>query len=238
MGAVALRAPAPTWDWDDPVAAGEALANNHRKNRDWAWWGRPENDQNWFIYHTHNRDSTLLAQSNAIIMRKLLATHISRGTIEDQRFNHFLCGWSDALVVKVFTSRGKITKAWEAFCEIMQKLENYPVLNEEHYGEMEIEASMTGIECSAGDTGMLLDRDQLPKDWVSQCYHWFSDNHDNALQSRDDNGAYPDQDVMMECLLALGFRELEEGEEQPELPPRDCPGQMFLPLWETSDEDD
>jgi hypothetical protein len=81
--------------------------------------------------------------------------------------------------------------------------------SDECVGKHEHEATIENI----GNAGCSLTIDDLPEDWREQCFSWFWDNNQSAIECCDGSGGYPSDEEMHECLAALGFLESEEDDE-------------------------
>lgn len=106
---------------------------------DSAYWGERSD---WFIAYSTTRDADCLGRSNWIQFIKALGgvgTEGAKGTqdILDGRLaieeaKHWACGWVQYLIIAP-DAQDLIAKA----IELTDKLEDYPVLNEEHWSELE-----------------------------------------------------------------------------------------------------
>mgnify|MGYP001572232116 CR=1 FL=1 len=113
------------------------LASAHQ--RDAAYWGeRPD----WIIAAEINRDSRTLDRSNFRSMERLLEAVDARERGEDdepavaiERSSHWAVGWIDRLVVRPGSAA-----ATEAM-RLHAKLDDYPVLDEEDWSELECDAA-------------------------------------------------------------------------------------------------
>lgn len=202
----------------------ESFRGNWRKFESFGWHSEPEdNPDNWGIYHLDHRDSGLLDQSNSDYIRQELAEYTESQTEEYtvtlEHFGHWAVGWIDAIAVKVYDSNNEPTEAIVALYDILCRLDNYPVLDEEDYTDREYSAALSGIEMCARDYDLIIDN--LPEGWQSEVHSWLSDNgYNSELENKDDTGAYPDKEPMIEALQALGWlseeaqEELEEGIEE------------------------
>jgi hypothetical protein len=50
----------------------------------------------------------------------------------------------------------------------------------------------------------------LPEGWESEVYSWLSDNRQSAIENRDDDGGYPEEDDLRTAFDALGYVQIEE----------------------------
>lgn len=98
--------------------------------------------ENLYVVMTRSRDSSLLTECNWSEAIALLGGESESVVIH--RFGHWSCGWWEALcVTKDKEQEGQ---------EIVDSLENYPILNDEKFSEMEWEgAEKTWREMSIKD---------------------------------------------------------------------------------------
>lgn len=96
-------------------------------------WTRPNNylGQTWedyYVFLSQHRDSDTLDRSNFICaLEQVGKEHCA---IAHER--HWACGWIETIMIHKEDAEG-LAKA-EA---ILKKLEDYPVIDEEHYSELE-----------------------------------------------------------------------------------------------------
>jgi hypothetical protein len=95
------------------------------------------------------------------------------------------------------------TRAYRTLCEIIDQLSEYPVLDETDYSEREYQATLENIEDSFYQVNDKVDRDRLPKDWVSSAFSWLWDKDQSAVENRGDQGGYPRGDQLLECISSL-----------------------------------
>lgn len=99
--------------------------------------GDVPNDK-WLVVMTRNRESDILTESNWACALDLLGGESDN--VEIFRFGHWACGWWEALCVN-----GKSINKGQ---EIFDKIYSYPVLNEDHFSELEREeADRLWLEC-------------------------------------------------------------------------------------------
>lgn len=122
-------------------AAAQARGN-WLKFDSFAWHDRPDNAEEWAIVYTHNRDSDLVAQSNASVIEKALALFLESDEpdVVSEHHGHWACGWIDGYAIRVYRN-GEITPAFHAYYDLVASLEDYPVLDEEDLSRRESEAS-------------------------------------------------------------------------------------------------
>jgi hypothetical protein len=113
------------------------LANNHARFESFGWYGRPADAPLWGIYYTHNRDSSALDRSNAAVMADLFAPYVASGDMRVEEHNHWACGWIAGYAVRVYRSDGTLTEAVRALYGVLERLDDYPVLNEDAWSALE-----------------------------------------------------------------------------------------------------
>lgn len=97
-------------------------------------------EEHLLVVVTRSRDSEILTESNWICALKELGGE--GDNVEIHRFGHWAFGWWEALCVHKGSDQEKTAQ------EIENSLEDYPVLNEEHFSEMETdEANRTWRDC-------------------------------------------------------------------------------------------
>ena len=190
----------------DVEALARQAAGNHKDFVSFAWHDEPEDSENWCIVHTNNRDSGLLNQSNAAAIANILEPHIlaEEEDVRPMRCAHWGCGWVDGYALRVYRN-GEITAAFTAWCEIVEALEDYPVLDEEDHSLREYEAALETI----GDVGGRYLADGAPDDWREGVYSWLWDHDQRELDNRDGTGAYPSEESVQNALAALGWLDAE-----------------------------
>ena len=163
---------------------------------------------NWAIFYTHNRDSGLLAQSNADAISKAMEpfTDGDDPDIVMESHSHWAVGHVDGFSIRVFRN-GEITEAFKTYHELAEQLAEYPILDEEDYSERELEATFENITDAAW---RMKHEFVLPDDWESDVYSWLSDNRQGAIENRDDQGGYPEEADLRAAFDALGYVQIEE----------------------------
>ena len=99
----------------------------------------------WAVVYTSNRDSGALTRSNARIIARELAPFVRHGRdIQEASSSHWGCGHVDGYVVRVYTACGRVTRAFTVLAELLNSIEEYPILDELDFSEEEQrEASAT-----------------------------------------------------------------------------------------------
>jgi hypothetical protein len=191
-------------DWSDTDAAAKLLAGNWQDFECFAWsrgYRLPDADQ-WTISYTSHPGDGILAQSNEAIINKRLEP-FSEGDDPDlvfERHSHWAVGHIDGFSIRVFRDDGNITDAFKEFCRIKEKLDEYPILDEQDYSEREYEATLENY-CHE-----MWREEALPQGWEAEVYSWFCDNgKDSCIENADDQGGYAPRDAIIEALQDLGL---------------------------------
>jgi hypothetical protein len=190
--------------------AAEQAAGNWQRFDSFVWFRDRdlEDADQWAIIYTHNRDSGLLDQSNAKVISKAM-TPFTEGDDPDvvmESHSHWAVGHVDGFSLRVFDGNGEITEAFCKYHELSVALYDYPILNEQDYGEREIEATLENIEDAAW---RLKNEFTLPEGWVWSVYDWLSENRSGEVENRDDQGGYPSEEALREAFDELGFESVE-----------------------------
>lgn len=197
-------------------AEAEQAVKETAEIKNFAYRGEVDLGSTWAITFSMNRDSGILDQSNYAAVKADMENRFPKD-VSDERFNHYLVGWKDVLLVRMLGKNGKVTKAGIAALEWKDREKDYPVLDDEDYSRRELEATLDNIRQEYG----------LAEYPAQQVYDWLSENDSGALENKDDKGGYPSEEQIETALKALGLMELDEDEEPPP-PPRyvDPPEQM------------
>lgn len=195
----------------------EEFAGNWKEFDSFAWFDKKEysNPELWGMYYTQNRDSRLMEQSNHQAIIKLMDVHINRGNAIVEVHSHWAYGWIEGLVIRVYTTRGKITRSFKEFLKIMQNLEDYPVLDEDDYCEREYEATLWGIE---DQLKYVLNKDEFEElefsnMLLSEVTQYFYSVEQDEIESRDDLGGYPSEESMVRALESVNAERLNAEEK-------------------------
>lgn len=196
----------------DVEALARQAAGNHKDFVSFAWHDEPEDSENWCIVHTNNRDSGLLNQSNAAAIANILEPHIlaEEEDVRPMRCAHWGCGWVDGYALRVYRN-GEITAAFTAWCEIVEALEDYPVLDEEDHSRREYEAALYAIE----DVGAkYVVSGATDETWPQHVFSWLWKHNQRELDPVDDGGANPSEEAVRNALEALGWLDTEYLEDE------------------------
>jgi hypothetical protein len=185
--------------------AAKQAAGNWQRFSCFVWYRDPESKkpEGWAVIYTHNRDSGLLDQSNAAVIRKAMLP-FTKGDDPDVVFeshSHWAVGHIDGFSIRVF-KRGRITKAFRVYHELAERMADYPILDESDYSERETNATYENV----GEAAWRLKSEfDLPEDWQSDVYSWLSDHRDHAIENTDDQGGYPEEADLRAAFSALGY---------------------------------
>ena len=106
-----------------------------------------------------------------------------------------------------FTGTVRSPKRSAAYHDLMEQLDGYPILDEEDYSERELDATLENITDAAW---RVKHEYTLPDGWEGDVYSWLSDNRQSAVENRDDQGGYPEEDDLRAAFAALGYERVEE----------------------------
>lgn len=183
--------------------SAEQSAGNWREWECFAWWREDEleSPNDWMIHYTRNRDSRLLDLSNAEQIRQALEkyTEGDEPDVVEESHTHWAVGHVDGFSLRVFNN-GEITEAFRTLYDLMERLEEYPILDESDYSERETEATAENIIDAAW---RLKDEYELPEDWHWEVYSWLSENNCGEIENTDDQGGYPSEDALREAMDEL-----------------------------------
>jgi hypothetical protein len=118
----------------------EQSAGNWADFGSFAWFERPENPGDYAIVYTSNRDSDILDRANAQAIDAELSQFVESGDVIPQRHSHWACGHVDGYAIRVYDESGDVTAAFRCWCDLMARLDDYPILDEGLYSELELEA--------------------------------------------------------------------------------------------------
>ena len=189
-------------------AAIEA-AGNWRQLTSFVWDRERELDDpdNWAVVYTHNRDSGLIDLSNASVISKALTPFIKADDpdVVLESHTHWAVGHVDGASIRVFRD-GEITDAFCIYHELVERLADYPILDEEDYSEREYDATLDNIADAAC---RLTHEYDLHDGWEGDVYSWLSDHRQRAIENRDDQGGYAEEDDLRAAFKALGYERIE-----------------------------
>lgn len=108
-----------------------AVAGNWRKFESFIWYDKPQGAAEFAVVYTHNRDSDSVTRANAATIDEILAPYVETGDAIAETHNHCLVGWVAGYALK--------GAAIGAYNEILERLEDCTVLDEDKLGEIENE---------------------------------------------------------------------------------------------------
>jgi len=116
--------------------AARAAAGNWRKFTCFVWFEKPEEPDDWAIVYVANRDSGPLERANA----KAIAIELEAfgDDVREESHNHWAVGHVDGYAIRVYRD-GNITAAFAKWVEIQDRLDDYPVLDEDLHSQEEQE---------------------------------------------------------------------------------------------------
>ena len=157
----------------------------------------------WAIVYTHNRDSGLLDQSNAKAIAEALKSNSESANpdVVFESHSHWAVGWVAGFSIRVHRGN-QITDAFRTYHSLMRRLDEYPILDESDYGRREFEAALENIEDAAW---RIKSGYELSDGWEAEVYDWLSAHRPGALENKDDRGAYPSEQELVDALDALSY---------------------------------
>lgn len=123
--------------------AAEDAAGNWARFDSFVWWEKPENPEEWTVVYTNNRDSGPLDRSNANAIAKEMEKEEFEPDVLPQSHSHWAVGHMDGYAIRVYRD-GEITEAFAKWRGLQERLDNYPILDEDLYSreqQEEIDAS-------------------------------------------------------------------------------------------------
>lgn len=192
------------WTWEDTNAAAKDLAGNRARFNSFCNFD-DDLDASWAILYTHNRDSGLLAESNAAEIEKAMAPFVAadNGDAKEYCSNHGACGWIAGYAIRVYAPSGAVTSAFLAFAALQARLEEHPVLNEEDWLNREYNATLENIQSELRRIDHTYSGSD--EDLAGEVYSWLCENEKSAIECIDDQGAYPSDDELQAALVGLGY---------------------------------
>jgi hypothetical protein len=186
-------------------AASEAAGNWQRFDC-FIWDRRHDLDDadQWTVIYSHTRDSGLLDMSNADAIAKVMQP-FTEGDDPDVVFeshSHWAVGHVDGFSVRVFRD-SEITDAFKRYHDLAERMDDYPILDEEDYSRREYEATLDNIADAAWRLKKEFD---LPEGWEGSVYSWLGDNRSGSVENRDDRGGYPEEIDLRAAFEALNYQ--------------------------------
>jgi len=184
----------------DYMELAEEAAGNWRRFNSFAWFGKPEDGDNWTIMNPEHRDSTIREKSNAAAFRRELEkwTEGDDPDVTFERHSHWAVGWMEALCVRVYGAGATLTAAFTRLCELNELCEDDGYIDEIDYYNRVHDEQLDTIKWLGKPT------DDAPEDWPSAVYYWLRENDDRALCDETDQG-YVSESGVKTALRALGW---------------------------------
>ena len=167
----------------------------------------------WAFTFSVHRDSDRLSRSNwEVISEDMLKKHPA--TVEITHCGHWAVGWIDHLTVKMIDKNGRITRAGIDVLDWLERLDGYPVADEDHFSRLEFDENYdNALESIRSETYRSDLVDDLPDNWKGLVYEWIHDNNMPALEdSEQGNEGWLDSEAINEACEALGYLEKETDE--------------------------
>lgn len=197
-------------DADELIDAAKKAAGNWREFESFGWSRAGELDEpsNWTIVYTHHRDSGLLEESNAAAIENTLRPYLDGDDpdVIEEHHGHWACGWIDGYAIRVFRNE-EVTEAFRTYLDVLERLNEYPVLDEEDYCRREYEATLDNFDSAIAG---IRHEYELPEGWKEEVFSWFWQHDQRAVENRDDSGGYPSEEQLESAFTALGYRRSEE----------------------------
>jgi len=160
------------------------------------------------IVYTHNRDSGLLAQSNAAAIADVLKpfSETDNPDVVFESHAHWAVGHVDGFSIRVYRD-GEITHVFRTYHDLTERLAEYPILDESEYSEREHDVTLDNIVDAAW---RLKGQFELPDGWESEVYSWLSDNRPGSVENRDDRGGCPSESDLRQAIDLLGYERVRD----------------------------
>lgn len=189
----------------------ESLKGNWMKFESFAWFHQPDDAPNWCIVYTSNRDSGIVAKSNAAYFHKRLNPLVD-DTEDVLEFgaNHWACGYVDGWAVRVVDAAGNPTPAFKVLHELLNERDARDILDEDDYNQRFEEGKRENIKFYVSHClprGCEL-KDGLPDDWIDQVLKRLDELDENWVDDLDEDGTPRPRDLER-ALEQLGWLERE-----------------------------
>ena len=150
----------------------------------------------------------MLDQSNADAIAEAMEpfTHGDDPDVVMESHNHWAVGHVDGFSIRVYRN-GEITEAFKTYHDLMEQMDGYPILDEEDYSNGKLRRPWkTSVTLHGGSST----NTNLPDGWECDVYSWLSDHRQSAVENKDDQGGYPEEDDLRAAFDALGYERVEE----------------------------
>lgn len=153
------------YDW---AAAGM------QRPQDYAYYGDLDLYNTWGNCHLmRTRDSIPLEESNAATIEKWIKEAGLEDSFRVENENHWAVGWIDMLRIRLVTDAGEINlPALNFWDNILERLSDYPVLDEEDLSQREWDDTLSTLEnCYRLDIVWQWPDLDLPEGWAEDLLH-------------------------------------------------------------------
>jgi hypothetical protein len=187
-----------------PKEAAKEYSANWRKFDSFAYFGEDTLDgsiADWCIVYTHNRDSGILAESNASVINREMLPFVESGDARPETHSHWACGSVHGYALRVYKDSeqsDELTDAFRKWCELQAQIDDYPVLDEEDWSNREYEATLENLRFELRFMGSDETHAESVFDWLRQ-----SPEHQHETECLDDQGAYPSTESIKAALEGL-----------------------------------
>lgn len=165
------------------------------KPEDFGYWGSEDMFKTWgFTNIDQSRDSDILTKSNfKYITEELMGIFPDDFRIEN--YNHWAVGWVDRLVCRVYDDDDQkiISSSFYLAMEWLDKLDNYPVADENSYAEMLYIDNIESLDFWSEICPGYIDIEKHP-DWASEVIHELEVNMN--IEFHLDSGTPKDEDII------------------------------------------
>lgn len=193
--------------FDKPITELAELAL--QKPEDFGYWGSEDMFVTWgFSGIDETAMSKILEVSNfQYISSDLMNRYPDDFRIEEYR--HWACGWVKRLTCRILNSPGKITDSniTDAFLSAIRwhkDLDEYPIANEDHYGEMQAAAIFESITEMPNYLSDMIDKDDAF--WVDKILHCLDEELNVYIDP--DAELYPkDSEILMAAYICQLWNE-------------------------------
>ena len=155
-----------------------AMANNYKLFKSFSWTDRPSEGV-WCLHYTHNRDSGPLERSNGAVIAAEMGKQ-SSDDVSIEHHSHFAVGWVDGVAVKVYGDDGTVTKAFQKLHELLEKIEEYPILDEDVYSSLENDELTEQMSQCIRHVGRNFE-EKITQDIVDKVDAWIQANRSEAF---------------------------------------------------------
>ncbi len=173
------------------------------KDSNYIDYGASKSYSSWLVGPCKTRDAKLLEQCNFDCILKELGGE--GDNVEILGFGHWVCGHYDLILVRPDTDQAIQLE------HVVEALEDYPVFDESAYSELELDTTIENIE-SELPNDLLTDKDKSTI--AKEIWDWFEENDPNELENKDDQGGYPDSDLIEKACKKLGYHSKEQVERE------------------------